>query len=339
MNNPNLRFNHHLDDFNSKFKKSFTVYEKNNLSPIGHNLYEVGARTPLFQLQGLARIEKKVGKNKDAAEQWLLQLKDLEDGIGKYDYWRVMMANNKRWKFPKEIQNYFEFQAAYELGVLEERLSKYGWIEKDYTGVKLAGIGYNKLAKSFKKGDWYSSEKEKRKLASLFMNESIEIHDKIDKKELDLNNVELGIHEFRRNVRWIGIYSSALLGKARIEKYHYSQPLKKFVSSEKEKISFNKLPINAKQKDPLYILPGAFYAMSDLIFKIGEIKDLGLATEEMTKIGKMYNLSTATIKKHLGNEYCTHSKVVSEAKKLINDYVLNENLFKHMAEHFYKQTK
>jgi len=79
--------------------------------------------------------------------------------------------------------------------------------------------------------------------------------------------------------------------------------------------------------------------MSDLIARIGDIKDPGLATEEMTQIGKMFGLSPATVKKHLGKDYMSHNSVIKQAKDIIHLYVVKENLFAHLADHFNKQIK
>ena len=46
----------------------------------------------------------------------------------------------------------------------------------------------------------------------MFIKEIDSIHNK-----LNLNDLENGIHEFRRKLRWVGIYSSALNGKVVID--------------------------------------------------------------------------------------------------------------------------
>jgi hypothetical protein len=339
MNKTSDRYEHHLSNFQKKLDDAFKNTKKNPMFSLGHNLYLNDGRTPLFQMQGLARIEKKAGKNKKKAELWLSHAKELEDALGKYDYWMAMIENNKRWKFPAQIDRYFHSQAAYALGILEERMIKLGWIEKDYHGTRLSEEGLRQFKKSLKKADWYGASKEQRKLLELYRDEAMEIHDKIIKKELDLNHVEFGIHEFRRNVRWLGIYASALLGKVRLDKSTGKEPMKKFVNTKRSSIKHNQLPVNQSQESPVLFLPGGFYAMSDLIARIGDIKDPGLATEEMTQIGKMFGLSPATVKKHLGKDYMSHNSVIKQAKDIIHLYVVKENLFAHLADHFNKQIK
>ena len=61
----------------------------------------------MFQLQGLARIDAKISMHKELAESWLDQFKEIEDALGKYDYWITMIENNQKWKFPSQINTYF----------------------------------------------------------------------------------------------------------------------------------------------------------------------------------------------------------------------------------------
>lgn len=339
METQEKRIIHFHDDFKNKLLTSYKKHKNNPESFLGHHLYLEGSRTPLFQLQGLFRIEKKIGKNKKRAEELLIQLKELEDAIGKYDYWYVMMEYNKRWRFPDKIQKYFESQAIYQLGVLEERLIKNEWLLSDHLGLKINDKGSKSFTKKVKKSNFYNSSKEKRKLLELFRDEALEIHNSVEKSKIDFNDLELGIHELRRDIRWIGIYSSALLGKIRIDKSKPGQALHKFVTRANSSKSFNKLPFNENQIDPIYFLPGAFYAMSELISKIGDIKDAGLCTEEMLRIGKMFGMTPAKIKKHLGKDYYSHHAVIKDAKKLIQHYVLNEKVLLHMSNHFNHQIK
>ena len=60
--------------------------------------------------------------------------------------------------------------------------------------------------------DWIKEEKETKKLTKFFRDEASSLHEKIVSGEIDLNHIEDGIHELRRKLRWLGIYSSALLG-------------------------------------------------------------------------------------------------------------------------------
>jgi hypothetical protein len=339
MNKQADRYLHHLERFKAAMDKALAAHRKNPLEPVGHHLYLADGRTPMFQLQGLARIEKKAGRNPDIAEGWLYHAKEIEDGLGKYDYWMAMIESNRLWKFPDPIDNHFRSQASQALGVLEERLQKLGWLDRDHNGIRSSDRGMRDFRRSLKKARWSGQKKERKQLLALLRDESMEIHYKITRKELDLDHVELGIHEFRRNTRWLGIYSSALMGKVRLDRSKGIEPLSHFVTADRVSYKHNKLPFNDAQKDPVHFLPGAFYAMSDLIAGIGDIKDPGLATEEMMHLGKLFGLSTSTIKRHLGRDHYPHEKVVKDAKTMIIQFVERERVYEEMAAHFDKQLK
>lgn len=332
------RYQHHLKKFNEIVSTTLSQDKPGHLAA-PHYLYKADGRTPFFQLQGLSRIDSKISKHKDLAEGWLNSYKEIEDAFGKYDYWWVMAENNKAWKFPQEIQNYFVNQAFFNLGVLETKLIQQGWVTKAGEKYSPSEKAVKDFKKSAKKADWYSSAKEREKLLKFFRDEAIEIHDKLASKEIDLNLVEEGIHEFRRKARWMGIYSSALLGKVAIGKPAPNDPMKEYVTPKNQEIKFNQLPQNKDEKDLIYFLPGGFYAMSELIKGIGDVKDPALSTEEMQKTGKLFGLTESQLKKHLGKDYKPHNIAVPQAKKMIHEMVIKKRLFQHIADYFDKQLK
>jgi hypothetical protein len=174
-------------------------------------------------------------------------------------------------------------------------------------------------------------------LLNLFISEIDSIHNKLIKNKFNLNDLENGIHEFRRKLRWVGIYSSALNGKVVIDSNTKTPVLKKYITNENKKNKFNILPVNKEIDYKLNFLPGGYYAMSELIAKIGVIKDKGLISEEIIKIGNWINVPKGKIKKRLSTEYKSLTEVRSEAKYLIDTYIIKENILIHIANHFKNQ--
>ena len=171
----------------------------------------------------------------------------------------------------------------------------------------------------------------------MFIKEIDSIHNKLVNNKLNLNDLENGIHEFRRKLRWVGIYSSALNGKVVIDGNTKDKVLKKYITNENKKNKFNILPVNKGINYKLNFLPGGYYAMSELIAKIGIIKDKGLISEEIIKIGNWINVPKGKIKKRLSTEYKSLTEVRSEAKYLIDTYIIKENILMHIANHFKNQ--
>jgi len=339
MNNPHERYSKHINHFDKLLKKSLKEGAKRKTIHIGALLHGNDGRTPCFQLQGLARIDSKIGKDKKQAENFLFEFKEIEDAIGKFDYWNAMLESNKHWRFPKVVGDYFTNMAYLNLGILEDRMIRQGWLKREFDGLVYSDEALKNFNLALKKLDYFGSEKEKKKITKLLRDEATEIHEKVKSSEIDLNQIELGIHEFRRKIRWLGIYSSALLGKVVLDNETGDKALSHFINKEKSALKYNKLPINPKQRDPVFFLKGGFYAVSELIGIIGDIKDRGLVTGEVLQIGKLFGLKESLIKKHLGSEYYPYPKVVESAHKVIKQYIFKENILLHIAEHFDKQLK
>ena len=124
------RYQQHLKNFEGIVNSALSEFNHESKVAAPHFFYEKDGRTPFFQLQGLARIDSKISRHKEVAGKWLNSFKEIEDAFGKYDYWYVMAESNKVWKFPQEIQKYFESQASFHLGILEAKLIQHGWIQK-----------------------------------------------------------------------------------------------------------------------------------------------------------------------------------------------------------------
>jgi len=337
MNKPKHRYLLYLNEFDTIVKKTIENHNDNQLSSFGQLLYQNDGRTPFFKLQGLARIDLKCSKNEKKALKWKEDFKSIEDAIGMYDFWSTLLKNNQKWNFPKEASSYIEYRTNLSLGVLEERLIKKGWITKDDKKYLYEDSSLLNYKKELDKSDWHNPSKEAKKLAKFLRDETIDLHQKIENKELDLDNIEFGIHEFRRKLRWLSIYSTALLGKITFSENDSQDPLKKYITKFNREYKYNILPENDKIESPVSFLRGGFYAMGELINKIGDYKDTGLYSSEMLHIGELIGMNQKDIISKLGEGYSNEEDTIKNAKSVINKYVLKENLLIHIADNFNKQ--
>ena len=338
MKSAKSRYLYFIYQFSKTLQSAIEAHQKDpKLHPVPF-LHAKDGRTPCFMLQALARIDVKTGRHNDLAEEWLSEFKALEDGIGKYDYWAAYLQQNKAWKFPAPVVKYITEQAQIAIGVLEERLIKWGWMVKHIDGsYHYSPVAVNRFKIKAEKAKWYKSEKEYIKLLKFFRDETIEIHEKLVTKELDLNKLEEGIHELRRKLRWIAIYCIALRGKVALAKPQPGDALSQYITPENQNTKFNQLPKSKTETHVLNILPGAYYAMSNVIKSIGDIKDPGLCTEEFQKIGPWFGISLAQLKKHLTHDFKTHHQVVQETRQIIETYLIKDEVLKHMSAFFNNQ--
>jgi hypothetical protein len=337
MNKPKQRYLLHLTAFDEIVKKTIENHNVNPLSSFGQLLYQNDGRTPFFQLQGLARIDMECGKNEIKALKWKDEFKSIEDAIGIYDFWLTLLKNNQKWNFPKEGSSYIEYRANLSLGVLEERLITKGWITKVDRKYLYEDSSLLNYKKELDKSDWHNPIKEAKKLAKFLRDETIDLHQKIENKELDLDDIELGVHEFRRKLRWLSIYASALVGKIMFSNNDSQDPLNKYITKFNREYKFNILPENDKIESPVSFLRGGFYAMGELIQKIGDYKDRGLYSSEMLHIGELIGMNQKNIITKLGENYSNEEDIIKNAKSVINKYVIKENLLIHIADNFNKQ--
>lgn len=330
-------FNHYFDLFSSYLNQAIIEQNTFPLTYVPQNLYHLDGRTPLFQLQGLARICRKTEEDQTLFENLLVEFKSIEDAIGQYDYWVILQEKNKTWKFPKEIEVYFHDQAMFHLGVVTDRLLEFGWLEMENKFFKFSPKAKDRFEALTKRTEWTKDKKFKQELAKFMIKTCERIEEKMDNHELDLTNLEDGIHEFRRNIRWIGIYVSALRGKIQLGKEAKDLPLSHYCTEGRDKDKFNQIPNDAGHEDVLYFLPGGFYALNDLIKTIGELKDRGIFSEEMMHLGKAINFSEKDIISHLKSDYITEKELVKKAKETIEFYLYEEHLFDHIKDYFKTQ--
>ena len=233
-------------------------------------LYRNNARTPLFMLEGLAKMyaefhnKKKFGKMKE-------HFKLLEDTLGAIDYYDMVakdLSANK--KIPAEVLNYLQAQSREKIQSLNEALTENDWLLPE-------GNRISKIQKKLKEVDWLEEEAEVN-LMNEFYGESIyTIVEFAESKNYQFANMEADVHELRRKLRWLSIYPQALRGAIQLSKNNTTpKHLAKFCTKEITASPFNKMPEAGLAKCTLVLEQNYFYALSWMIQELGNLKDSGL---------------------------------------------------------------
>ena len=288
-------------------------------------LYQNNARTPLFMLEGLAKLyaglhnKKKFSKLKD-------QFKLLEDAIGAIDYYDAFtkeFAKNKN--IPAAIKNYIQAQSREKLQSLNETLKEKEWISA-------GNIRIAKIRKKLAKADWQKEREETESINSFYILAIKKILNFINQKDFHFENVEADLHELRRDIRWLSIYPQCLQGCIQLSKAKSSpRYLDKYLTKEITGSPYNIMPDAGDSKHFLVFNKNRFYALSWLIAELGKLKDNGL---RVVVIEEALLQTTKTTDKDaakkayqlLGNKQLKIQQLLDKAQTICKTYFKEKNL-------------
>lgn len=329
------RYLFQLNKLSNSINEAVKLYYQNPEKSIAQLVYENDGRTPCFQLEGLARIDSKISRHERLGEKWLERYKKLEDALGMFDYWFVLAKKSKIWNFPVEFEKYFQLKINLSINLIHKELVEQGWLGiNKFNRYDFTSYPIQVFEKEAERADWFEPVKEKKKLLKFFKKEALEIHDDIKNNKINLELIEDGIHEFRRNLRWLGIYSSSLNGKVVISEQDPTEPLYHYITKENRAVTYNNLPVNPEETDVINFLQGGFYSMTNLIAEIGELKDAGLWTNELLIAANAIGMQPSQVKELMGNNFIEHSDLVQKAKDIITYHLFDEELLVHISNFF-----
>lgn len=235
-------------------------------------LYQNNARTPLFMLEGLAKMYAGI-HNKKKFSKIKEQFKFLEDALGVIDYYDAFakqFAANKN--IPAAITGYLQAQTREKIQRLNELLTEKNWL----------GDGASRIEKTRKKlaaADWLKPAAEIKEIEAFYGEAIYDIIAFTKQSKFHFTNVEADVHELRRKLRWLSIYPQALQGCIQLgkDKKPASKELKKYLTKDIVNSPFNKMPDAGSNTHFLLLNQNYFFALSWMIAGLGRLKDNGLA--------------------------------------------------------------
>ncbi|MEO5911081.1 MAG: hypothetical protein ABIP95_09355 [Pelobium sp.] len=286
--------------------------------------YQSSARQVLFYLEALARIYKKI-YDKKQFKSFQNTFKELEDQLGKIDfydaYWKEFSSIKD---FPSNVLNVIKQHYFNELHQLGEILTKENWLKADG---KLKGILENLDAV-----EWLPLVAETQAIAKVMTGQIEKLETQYNSGKLNFDDIESGVHEFRRKIRWISIGAHALDGLIQLKKDEYDVFLKGYLTKEVLTNKYNKLPEMKKGIPPIFLSQSAFYALSWLINESGILKDNGLKVvcveEALKEIGDLKEDEIQKTANSLTNSEEISLKDIKERMKFISDhFVFTDRVF------------
>jgi hypothetical protein len=249
---------------------------------LGHVLYRANLRTPLFMLEGLSRIARDTSEDEETFRAVLRDVKIAEDVLGLVDFWWVLHGKGQEWELPEEFLQMARDRHQAASGRLVGWLEARAWIDHRYLPEEgEVQLRVHRIGRDLKDLNWPSARKERKRLLAFFR-ECVEATERAA-QSLDLNDVEHGIHELRRRLRWISIYANALDGAVQLDKSAKApKNWSRYLTPAVVENPFNDLPKgDGKGADPILFPAPLFYALSWLIAELGTLKDRAQWTESV----------------------------------------------------------
>ena len=288
-------------------------------------LYRNDARTPLFMLEGLAKMYTSFHNNKKFTKI-KEHFKSLEDTLGAIDYYDSIakdLGANK--KVPATVITYLQAQSREKIQSLNEVLTENDWLLPEYNRI-------DKIRKKLQEADWLEEEKEVNQVHDFYGEAIYELVEFTQKTNYQFTNLESGVHELRRKLRWLSIYPQALRGS--IQLHTNPQPPKllvKYLTKETTTSPFNIMPDIGTAKYVLILEQNYFYTLSWMIAELGKIKDNGLhivgIKEAMQQAATLTD--EAALKKiysMLGSKQAKLPELLAQAGSICKTYFKEQNL-------------
>ena len=236
-------------------------------------LYTNNARVSFFMIESLCRIFDN-GLNNPWFAHWHKTFKKLEDSLGQIDFYDAFIKEysvNK--KLSPDVIYYLQTKREKALKKFEKRISKENYLN----------LGLKNFETEFKKQNIKFDAATITKIERVIKTELTAIKQFASYNNYTYSYLEDHVHELRRKLRWIGIYSQSLQGIIKLtdSKQNYSWK-KKYLTKEILQSPFNNIPLNKFEKY-IEVEKNHFYALNWIIRELGILKDRGLKTEIFSK--------------------------------------------------------
>ena len=243
-------------------------------------LYQNNARTPLFMLEGLARLYSGL-HNKHRFEKLETRFKSIEDALGAIDYYD---------SFAKQFAADASIPATITKFAVNRSVEESARLNSLLVGKRWIGPNANRIGKINKKlagADWLD-EKDEMKAIELDYRKNIAKIDAFAKRfDAGFTELESQVHELRRKLRWLSIFPAALRGCIQLDETPSNDGnVAKYLTPEIVNSPFNKMPPPAECRYLLMFRKDYFLALSWMIAELGKLKDEGLRTVLLNEAGK-----------------------------------------------------
>ena len=298
---------------------------------IGHQLYKAKARDPLFMLQALGRIERGMRREVDVFDGELAHVKLLEDGVGELDFWWQFLEMGEKVSLPPALLAWATAHHAHSAGRLQGWLEMDHWIEHRHMAEEgEVELQTHAIATALSKLDWPTPKKERKRLGAYLSERIRKTH--AAALELDMEDLEGGLHELRRKLRWVGVYGRALDGALILDdKAAPPKNWERYLTPAIVQSPYAKLPDADPEVEPIVLPAPLFQALTAIINDLGDVKDRAQFTET-AEMGLRAIGSREKASKWLGKTVTTHHTAAKLAHAMLDQTIVTDKLLLRLAD-------
>lgn len=291
-------------------------------------IYSKDMRTPLFMLEALSRIYKKIHSRKEF-KKLNKHFKDLEDFIGQIDFYdsfhKEFMEDKK---IPELVTVYTNDQTEKKIKKFNKHLIKENWIGKNHKRLK-------KVHDKLDSIDWPAEKKDTKAILKVYQNDIGKLIKKYKNPKKEFTDIEKDVHELRRELRWLSIYPQALLGLMQFKPGGEPEDfLKKYLTPSIVNSPYNKMPDGSGFTGHILLNQNYYFGLSWMISELGKLKDSGLKIELLEEsIDAVYKAKENVSK--LAYTFCDDNQlslkeIINESQR-ISDIFFEDDILEHIV--------
>jgi len=298
-------------------------------------LFTNNARDVFFRLEALCRIYKGL-HNKKLFDGLLADFKEIEDAFGDIDYYDALEKEFLKFQtLPPAFLAYFTEGRNRAQEDLNKLLLKKKWISKKSVMIK-------EIESELLKADWLEPNEERKAIGKFLIKQIDNFTSQYEKGLLHFKDIESGLHEFRRKLRWFSIYALVLDGLIQLKESGIEdEGFKKYLQPEIINSPFNILPEPPHDVQPFYINDQLFYAMSWMINETGKLKDAGLREEAIHAALKDTGIQLIEVTDKLNmnddpGEQNTPAVICAQAELIADEFIYKDRVMEKIKRDIYR---
>ncbi|MCC6277611.1 MAG: hypothetical protein IT289_06835 [Oligoflexia bacterium] len=236
-------------------------------------------RLQFFKLEAIFRIytnSKKVlsKKERKRAKKNHKLIIEMEDVIGRFVDDGNLIEEFRKLKVPQQLIDYAIQKSHESQAHLLKSLKEFGWLDTTqaqsaYERVLESALDFSDVTNRKDRDFWLT------RISKKFNN--------LMKEEYDLDLIEEGVHELRRDLRWLNIYAAAIGGYVQV--IDRKSPIDEIqdVVLDPSQAKYAELPKSPHQKRTVFVTQDLFYQLINVVGEFGKLKDYGLKVEALAE--------------------------------------------------------